>query len=70
MPGSLANNDFTSTQVIASSTRPEEQVIGSSQTNRIISTRLRPTDKRLLHRIQSTNSIIPKQEKSTNLHQY
>ncbi|CAF1164625.1 unnamed protein product [Rotaria sordida] len=60
---SLINTDLISIQTIPSSNVPDEQVTVSPQMNRIISTRLRQTDKRLLRKTHSTNNIIEKQEK-------
>ncbi len=53
-------------QTVLSSSIPDEQPTTLPDTNIIVSTRLRQTDKRLLRRIHSANSIIPIQEKSSH----
>jgi hypothetical protein len=62
---SLTTTDLISIQTVSSSIS-DEQIITSTNTNTIVSTRLRQTNKRLLRKIHSTNSIIPIQEKSMN----
>lgn len=54
----MQNNSNSSVQ--------DEKTNESSDTNEIVHTRLRQTDKRLLRKIQSVNNIIPKEEKSIN----
>ncbi|CAF4323823.1 unnamed protein product [Rotaria socialis] len=63
IPKAATNTDPVSVQTISSSKVPEEQGTSSSHMNTIIHTRLRQTDKRLLRKIQSVDSMIPKQEK-------
>ncbi|CAF4246208.1 unnamed protein product [Rotaria socialis] len=65
IPKAATNTDPVSVQTISSSKVPEEQGTSSSHMNTIIHTRLRQTDKRLLRKIQSVDSMIPKQEKTT-----
>jgi hypothetical protein len=65
MPRSLTNTDLALLQTVSPASH-DEQPTTSTNTNRIIATRLRQTDKRLLRKIHSANSIFPTQEKSIN----
>ncbi len=60
---SVTNTDLASLQTVSPATQ-DEQPTTSTNTNRIIATRLRQTDKRILRKIHSANSIFPTQEKS------
>ncbi|CAF2403577.1 unnamed protein product [Rotaria sp. Silwood2] len=64
---SVTNTDLISIQTIPTANVPDEQTTASPQMNIVISTRLRQTDKRLLRKIHSANSIIQKQEKQTTI---
>lgn len=61
----MTATDLTSIETVASAT-PNGDAATATDTNIIVPTRLRLTDKRLLRKIHSTNSIIPRQEKSRN----
>jgi histone-lysine N-methyltransferase SUV420H len=62
IPGSVIATDLISVQTVVPTTSNEEATT-STDTNVIVPTRLRLTDKRLLRKIHSTNSIIPQSEK-------
>ncbi len=68
VPRSVTATDLISVQTIASAT-PVGETTTSTDTNVIVPTRLRLTDKRLLRKIHSTNSIIPRQDKSKNFNE-
>jgi hypothetical protein len=67
IPRSVTATDLISIQTVVPTTSNEEATT-STDTNVIVPTRLRLTDKRLLRKIHSTNSIIPQSEKSRNFH--